>query len=117
MPAPMLAFPFPSLFSQTNGLAYFLLPGLALCWARNIILGQIAQGKVSPMAIFSFIWLFLATLMLMCVSRYLILDCPILTRQFSLLVVAIIFGRLDYNLRYLGNCQTWGFYKTDVNHN
>jgi drug/metabolite transporter (DMT)-like permease len=43
--------------AQTSGRAYLLLTLTALCWAGNAILGRLAVGQVSPMALVSLRWL------------------------------------------------------------
>ena len=43
--------------ARTSGRAYLLLTLTALCWAGNAILGRLAVGQVSPMALVSLRWL------------------------------------------------------------
>jgi drug/metabolite transporter (DMT)-like permease len=74
--------------AQTSGRAYLLLTLTALCWAGNAILGRLAVGQVSPMALVSLRWLGALGLLAVFAHAQVRRDWPLMRRR--LLFVAVM---------------------------
>lgn len=80
-----------------TGAAYLMLFGTALCWGLNAILGQLAVGEVSPMAVVTLRWLgislLLATFMLPTLRR----EWPVLRKNLKFLFLLAVLGFTGFN--------------------
>jgi drug/metabolite transporter (DMT)-like permease len=74
--------------AQTSGRAYLLLTLTALCWAGNAILGRLAVGQVSPMALVSLRWLGALGLLVVFAHAQVRRDWPLMRQR--LLFVAVM---------------------------
>jgi drug/metabolite transporter (DMT)-like permease len=67
-----------ALHTQTSGRAYLLLTLTALCWAGNAILGRLAVGEVSPMALVTLRWLGALGLLVVFAHAHVRRDWPVI---------------------------------------
>ena len=80
-----------------NGRAYLLLVFTALCWGGNAVLGRMAVGEISPMALVTARWLGVSVLLALFAHRHLRRDWPVL-RPHLLAVAALgILGFTSFN--------------------
>jgi drug/metabolite transporter (DMT)-like permease len=73
--------------AQMSGRAYLLLTLTALCWAGNAILGRLAVGEVSPMALVSLRWLGALGLLVVFAHHQVRRDWPLMRQRLRLIAV------------------------------
>lgn len=82
--------------AKASGQAYLLLAFTALCWAGNSVLGRLAVGEVSPMALVTLRWL--GVVVLLVVARnHLKRDWPVLRGRLWFVLIMGILGFSVFN--------------------
>ncbi len=91
------------------GSAYFMLFVTALCWGLNAILGQLAVGEVSPMAVVTLRWLGITLLLLTFMVPSLRREWPVLRQHLKFLFLLAVLGFTGFNsLFYVASHTTTG---------
>lgn len=80
-----------------NGRAYLLLTFTALCWGGNAVLGRMAVGEISPMALVTARWLGVFVLLLLFAHRHLRRDWPVLRPHLLAVATLGILGFTSFN--------------------
>ena len=73
-----------------SGRAYLLLTLTALCWAGNAVLGRLAVGEISPMALVSLRWFGALGLLVVFAHAQVRRDWPVMRQR--LLFIAVMAG-------------------------
>ena len=77
--------------------AYLLLVFTALCWGLNAVLGRVAVGEISPMALVAARWLGVLLLAVVFLRKGLIRDFPVLRRNWLFIVLMGASGFTIFN--------------------
>lgn len=77
--------------------AYLLLAFTALCWGGNAVLGRVAVGEISPMALVAARWLGVLLLAVLFLRKGLIRDWPVLRRHWLFIVLMGASGFTIFN--------------------
>ncbi len=77
--------------------AYLLLAFTALCWGGNAVLGRVAVGEISPMALVAARWLGVLLLAVIFLRKGLIRDWPVLRRRWLFVVLMGASGFTIFN--------------------
>ena len=83
--------------ASANGRAYLLLAFTALCWGANAVLGRMAVGEISPMALVTARWLGVSVLLALFAHRHLRRDWPALRPHLFLVTSLGVFGFTAFN--------------------
>jgi drug/metabolite transporter (DMT)-like permease len=82
---------------QASGRAYLLLTFTALCWGGNAVLGRLAVGEVSPMALVTLRWLGAFTLLLVFAHAQVRRDWPALRERLLFMAAMGAIGFTVFN--------------------
>ncbi|MZR29678.1 DMT family transporter [Sneathiella litorea] len=93
--------PTKSLPGQASNLrAYLLLTLTTTCWGMNAILGRLAVGNISPMALVCLRWLLVVVILSLVAHRHLRRDWPILKKHFGYMLAMGAFGYTGFNMLF-----------------
>ncbi|MBE9552452.1 MAG: DMT family transporter, partial [Proteobacteria bacterium] len=81
----------------SSGRAYLLLAFTALCWGGNAVLGRMAVGEISPMALVTARWLGVSVLLALFAHRHLRRDWPALRPHLFLVTSLGVLGFTTFN--------------------
>ena len=84
----------------TSGRAYLLLTLTALCWAGNAILGRLAVGEISPMALVSLRWLGALALLVVFAHAQIRRDWPAMRPRLLFIAVMGAVGFTIFNAMF-----------------
>ncbi|MCF8466250.1 MAG: DMT family transporter [Sneathiella sp.] len=80
--------------------AYLLLTLTSLCWAMNAVLGKLAVGEVSPMAIVSLRWFGVVILLTIIARNHVRRDWPILRHRLGYILAMGTLGFTGFNILF-----------------
>jgi drug/metabolite transporter (DMT)-like permease len=84
----------------TSGRAYVLLTLTAMCWAGNAILGRLAVGEISPMALVSLRWLGALALLVVFAHAQMRRDWPVMRQHLPFVAVMGAVGFTIFNAMF-----------------
>ncbi|WP_340148693.1 DMT family transporter [uncultured Sneathiella sp.] len=90
----------PTAAQASNIRAYMLLTLTTTCWAMNAVLGRLAVGEVSPMALVCLRWLLVVVILSMISYRHLRRDWPVLKHCIFYFMVMGAFGFTGFNMLF-----------------
>jgi drug/metabolite transporter (DMT)-like permease len=83
-----------------SGRAYLLLAFTALCWGANAVLGRLAVGEISPMALVTLRWLGALGLLVVFAHAQVRRDWPVLRRRLRFVAVMGAVGFTIFNAMF-----------------
>ena len=90
----------PSLSQASNMRAYLLLTLTTTCWGMNAILGRLAVGEISPMALVCLRWFFVVIILSVIAQRPVRRDWPVLKKHFFHMLIMGAFGFTAFNMLF-----------------
>ncbi|MBE9558434.1 MAG: DMT family transporter [Proteobacteria bacterium] len=81
----------------SNGRAYLLLVFTTFCWGGNAVLGRMAVGEISPMALVTARWLGISLILLLFARRHIQRDWPALRPHLLLIATLGVLGFTVFN--------------------
>ena len=87
----------PSIFKRLYSNPYFVLPAASLMWAGNSVIGRVAIGEVTPMALTFLRWFFVCCLMALFYRRPALEALPVLRGRWPWLIAMAVLGYTIFN--------------------
>ena len=80
--------------------AYLLLTLTTTCWGMNAILGRLAVGEISPMALVCLRWMLVVIILSIFAQRHLQRDWPVLKRHIGYMMAMGAIGITGFNMLF-----------------
>ena len=87
----------PPIFTRLYNNPYCVLPAASLMWAGNSVIGRVAIGEVTPMALTFLRWFFVCCLMALFYRRPALAALPVLRGRWAWLIAMAVLGYTAFN--------------------